>query len=496
MKSKILYLIIICNLFFYTAIFAQAQTNYANSEPVSLSIVSDNCPINKIPVSVYVRPYVEEKINEWQKKGEFEKTVDYEIRVNEKTRNEQANIYTAKTLEKMKNEYTSFINWDDLTLSIYDANNETFLIVTEELENFAIPVPTADAPYFKENFKKMNYKNQDYYVVNDKLVLAKLEFISPDSKVFKYDANVSTTYSADNITFVFTPLVINVNEDEVENNTNIENNTITVGLSKVDMNIPVTNTQKNNTYALIIGNENYAEHQTELTSTSNVEFAINDAKMFKEYLVKTIGVPETNIIELYDGQRYQMVRDINRLIELSEIEGEDCELIFYFAGHGFPDEATKDAYIMPVEVSGADVKNGIKLADLYQDLTKYPTKRVTVFLDACFSGGGRNEGLVPARSGIRISTNENKLTGNFIVFAASSGEQISLPYRAEGHGMFTYFLLKALQESKGNITYGQLADKIIKNVQTTSITVNKIKQDPKVNTSEKVIDTWENFMLK
>ncbi len=277
---------------------------------------------------------------------------------------------------------------------------------------------------------------------------------------------------------------------------NTDNQIVVVKTSDVDIDIPETNSEKKNVYALIIGNENYSKYQTGLSETSNVEFAIHDAQIFKEYLVKTIGVPEINIIELYDGQRFQMVRDINKVIELAEIGGGDSEIILYFAGHGFPDATTKEAYIMPVDIGGGDVKNGIKLADLYKDLAKNPTSRITVFLDACFSGGGRNEGLVPARSGIRIKPKEVKLTSNLVVFSASSGDQISLPYREKGHGMFTYFLLKAIQESKGDISYGELADIIIKDVQVSSITINGKRQDPKVNTNESIAKKWEKFKLK
>ena len=31
--------------------------------------------------------------------------------------------------------------------------------------------------------------------------------------------------------------------------------------------------------------------------------------------------------------------------------GPDGELIFYYAGHGFPDEQTKEPYLIPVDVN-------------------------------------------------------------------------------------------------------------------------------------------------
>ena len=51
------------------------------------------------PFSKYAKNYVETRINEWQKKGEFEKTIDWKKRVNEQTRNQKIRELT-KNAEK------------------------------------------------------------------------------------------------------------------------------------------------------------------------------------------------------------------------------------------------------------------------------------------------------------------------------------------------------------------------------------------------------------
>ena len=77
-----------------------------------------------------------------------------------------------------------------------------------------------------------------------------------------------------------------------------------------------------------------------------------------------------------------------------------------------------------------------------------------MFLDACFSGGARNESLV-AMKGLKIRPKEEDVSGNTVVFASSSGNESSV-YREKRHGYFTYFLLKKLQESKGDVDYKTL----------------------------------------
>jgi hypothetical protein len=270
--------------------------------------------------------------------------------------------------------------------------------------------------------------------------------------------------------------------------------------SDVDKDIPVASSSNPNRYALIIGNENYSRYQTGLEVESDVAFAANDARVFAEYAEKVLGVPKDNISLLTDAISSKMKSEIEKLSKLAKYiddkEGdEQAELIFYYAGHGFPDEISKEPYLIPVDISGANVQSGIKLAELYRSLTSSPVKKVTVFLDACFSGGGRQGGLLAARA-IKIKTKEEEIKGNLVVLTASNGEQSSLAYKEKQHGMFTYFLLKKLKESQGNLSYGQLASYVKGEVQLHAVKVNSKEQNPGVLYSNEVKDKWESWPLK
>jgi len=170
--------------------------------------------------------------------------------------------------------------------------------------------------------------------------------------------------------------------------------------SDVDINIPITTSKNTYRFALIIGNEDYTSKQTGLKTEENVDFAIRDAEIFKEYANKTLGIPEDNIIYLNNATSIEMNRAVAKLnLIIKSLEGK-AEIIFYYAGHGYPDPITKEPYLIPVDVTSTDLTYAIKLKDVYAKLTEYPAKKVTVFLDACFSGGGRNQGLFAAFGGI------------------------------------------------------------------------------------------------
>ncbi|MDP4276412.1 MAG: caspase family protein [Bacteroidota bacterium] len=274
-----------------------------------------------------------------------------------------------------------------------------------------------------------------------------------------------------------------------------KSNELEIKNSDVDVNIPVNTTENENTYALIIGNEDYASQQTDLDTEANVDFARHDAEVFKEYCLKMLGLKEEHIFFMKDATAVKMNRGINRMAQIADVLHGNMNMIVYYSGHGLPDEQTKEAYLIPVDVSGAEITSGIKVEDMYQRLTKNSPNRVTVFLDACFSGGGRNKGLLSLK-GVKVKPKEDVLDGNLVVLTSSTGEESSTVYKDKCHGMFTYYLLKKMQESKGNMTYKELYDYVNTQVKLQSVVINSKIQTPTVSGSNAVIDTWQNWKLK
>lgn len=261
----------------------------------------------------------------------------------------------------------------------------------------------------------------------------------------------------------------------------------------VDKNIPTSSLQQTSTYAIIIGNEDYQSRQRGLSSEQNVDFAENDAIIFADYCEKTLGIPRRQIKLLMNATSAEINRGLAWLSNLSNIENGESKLIFYYSGHGLPDEKTKEAYIIPIDVSGNNLKYAIKVDDIYSTLTKYPTKQVVVLLDACFSGGARNKQLV-AMKGVKIEPKEGTLTGNLVVLASSQGSETSAVYQDKQHGYFTYYLLKKLQESEGQVDLNSLFNYISKSVRKESGLDGKI-QTPQINYSTDIEYEWEYWRL-
>ena len=260
----------------------------------------------------------------------------------------------------------------------------------------------------------------------------------------------------------------------------------------VDGDIPSTKQQNANTYAFIIGNEDYS-----FGGSVNVAFAANDATIFSQYCQKTLGIPEANI-KCYTNLTLGLMRRAIRLMKQTAIankDKKDCRIIFYYSGHGIPDEATKDAFLVPIDADGKYTEDCYSLNLLYSELGSLPVAKVFVFLDACFSGAQRGDGMLMAARGLALAPKEEKPKGsNMVVFSAANGAETAYPYTEKKHGMFTYYLLNMLYRSKGTCKIGEIGDYVGKKVKEKSVGVNSKQQSPTMTSSMK--GEWKNLTLK
>lgn len=266
-------------------------------------------------------------------------------------------------------------------------------------------------------------------------------------------------------------------------------NSFSESVSDVDSNIPYDARKNNNIYAIVIANENYQ-------SEDKVPFAIHDGRTFVEYCNRTLEIPETNIDFFTDASFNNIRKAINNAKMFADVAGENAQIIFYYAGHGIPDEMNKSAYLLPVDGDGSDVVTGYKLDDLYAQLGALHVKNVTIFMDACFSGSKRDGSKLASARGVAIKVRPSAPQGNMLVFTASNGDETAYGYSDKSHGLFTYFLLKKLQETSGNVTYGELFDYIESNVKMKSFQVNRKLQTPTAVIAPAFASNWKNLQLK
>ncbi len=261
-----------------------------------------------------------------------------------------------------------------------------------------------------------------------------------------------------------------------------------VPTSDVDVNIPVATNKAENTFALIIANEEYE-------FVDNVQFALNDGEIFREYCIKTLGIPERQVWFYKNATAGIIAGGVDKLLQAMNIF-DNPKIIVYYCGHGIPDDKTGDAYIVPTDGKGTNVATCYSLNKLYTTLSSSKASSVTYFMDACFTGANRDGSMLVAARGVAREAKKEVITGNTVVFSAASGDETAMPFTEKGHGLFTYFLLKKLQETKGNVSYGELAEYIGTNVKKEAFLTNEKPQTPVVATSETNIKNWKTMNVR
>lgn len=281
----------------------------------------------------------------------------------------------------------------------------------------------------------------------------------------------------------------------------------------VDYNIPKTAENSNlKTYALIIANERYN------APLPNVPYAYADGENLQQYCIRTLGIPARQVRIIEDASLQDIrTQGVDWFKDIAKSQKGDCNFILYFAGHGLTD-FDHNPYIIPTALNYKKIKALRNPADFTLDkpLTKCETKKLlkqclrvdtlcswfnrlpmkslTIFIDASFDGNQRDGSPL-----INIKHSKNKPKGlrirnDIVLITAAPFNQTAYAFDEQHHGFFTYFLLKELKKTKGNIDLQNLFNNIDRNLQDESA-LQGLLQTPAIYVGGKLKDTWGNIRL-
>ena len=226
-----------------------------------------------------------------------------------------------------------------------------------------------------------------------------------------------------------------------------------------------------NDLAIIIGIEGYQ-------SLPKSDYSYDDARLVKEY-AKALGFRERNIELLIDEKATKT--NIEKSLEawLKNKVKPQSRVFVYYSGHGAPDPSTGEAYLVPYDGDPSYLSiTGYSLKRLYSTLGKLSAREVTVVLDACFSGAGGRSVIAKGARPLVMMTESLSLSSNMAVLSATQGSQISTSSPNTGHGIFTYYFLKALKE--GNKNLGEIYGYLKPLVEDDAKAMN-VQQSPSLN---------------
>lgn len=446
----------------------------------------------------FATTYVQPRMAQWSKKGEFEDVNTFTARLEAGTNAEYERLLHEAEKEYIK-KYSSRLRITDLKLSQYDTDNQTFKVTTEYGDAIIkVPAKNREAENFKANWDAVKIRNPQYIIRNNRVGLASIAFATPAGKIYEYNAEDAATYNVTDYKVDLGTYVAETSPTSASpsgNTSGSASQTAVFGKkSDVDENIPLTTKINDDTFVLIIANEDYQK-------VMPVASARHDGDVFKEYCVNTLGVPEHRVLYYPDATRNDVTEALDLLKKRVKGSGIEPKILFYYAGHGLPDDESKGAYMLPVDANSMVVKTWVPMSEIYSELTSIQSQGVFAFVDACFSGASRSankDDMLNKTRGVSLAPKIKMPTAgeSLFVLTAASGSETALPYKDKNHGLFTYYLLKRLQESKGRTTLGELADYVKKNVSKTAGEKLIKEQTPTVITSGPIGDDWHNIRLR
>lgn len=449
--------------------------------------------LQKVPTyEEFAEPYISKRLAEWAVKGEFETQNDYKKRLTSGAPESAYNEFNARAEEEYIKNFGRQLVLTDLKCSNYDIDNEVFRIDTPYGPTYVkVPAKNHEAEGFKAGWETVRIRTPRFIIRDNKVALGSVTYIV-NGKKYSYDADDFKNYQTPKVYVDLNSILAEVmggGADNAGSGSSVNTADVIWKDSDVDRDIPVTGRKAGNLYALVIANEHYDK-------AKDVFGALHDGHSFREYCVRTLGIPE-NQVQLVNNATGNQVRDaLSTLSRRVKADKNNPEVIFYYAGHGLPDDASKEAYMMPVDANPLTMSTLIPMKEIYGQLGALPSASTSVFIDACFSGSDRNGEVINEARGVELRTKEVAPQGNMFVLSATSSQETALPYKDKHHGIFTYYLLKKLQESKGNANLRDISNYVITNVRSTADYLFGKPQNPTVTTSGTLRTEWEKKKLK
>lgn len=236
------------------------------------------------------------------------------------------------------------------------------------------------------------------------------------------------------------------------------------------------------TYALVVGVSRYLK----LPEEQQLLFARADADIFYRYLASPAGgqVPKENIVLITDeaATKAAIENALETFLRARAQKGDT--VVVFIAAHGTVDET--GAYILAHDSDPQDLRTtALPMASIQQlmDTQLSQVSRVVVYVDVCRAGTIG-----------QIRSNEiNVVVGNILaapseIFAMMGSGPKEYSYESdnfgEGHGAFSYFLVRALcgaadaDEDDGNQDGETTVDEVVEFVETQVRRATRRKQNP------------------
>ncbi len=212
-------------------------------------------------------------------------------------------------------------------------------------------------------------------------------------------------------------------------------------------------------HAIIIGINGYK-------NTTDLEYAVNDAKAIREKLISKFGYEEKHMHTLIDDQAtHQAIMET--CYDLRNTTCINDSIVFFFAGHGITID-TKDkrkGFLVPYDGAEANLSSLISYESLLDAIEVVKAKHIFLIMDACYSGLALQRSISPST---RFLSDLTTRSVKQILVAGKSDQKVADSGGKNKHSIFTGALLEALDgkalDAKGILKASSVCQYVIESV--------------------------------
>ncbi|MEO8655955.1 MAG: caspase family protein, partial [Ramlibacter sp.] len=182
--------------------------------------------------------------------------------------------------------------------------------------------------------------------------------------------------------------------------------------------------------AVLFGINDYADRKI-----PKLENAVPDVEAVSKLFTEKLGY-EVQVVR--NPKKADIIRTLN---ELSTQVGPADSVLVYYAGHGLSLEKNGAGYWIPSDGPVSDPSRWISNSDISKVLAGIRSRQMVVISDSCYSGAFAREGMGSVGHDV---TAEEVLTKRSVVVLSSGGDEPVADEGKEGHSIFAWNLMKAV----------------------------------------------------
>lgn len=238
----------------------------------------------------------------------------------------------------------------------------------------------------------------------------------------------------------------------------------------------VTEFRQPHTYLISIGIGSYRDRQV-----PSRRFASSDAQSVANYFQTLGGLPPSNVLLLQDWKAIRSDIDEALLDWLPPRIHKDAVIIVYFAGLASV-SSTGETFLVPFDGTATTPSRAYPIKDFEAALSRLHAKQTVFLFDGTVSRMGPDN---RTKTGLSAPPQWNPIGDSTFQVIGTSGIGQGLEDDRHRHGLFTYYLLRALRgeadtNRNGNVTLGETVTYLTQKVRWASKTFMNQEQRPHV----------------